>query len=1261
MDLLEFKIDDFTGGITDNEEEGTKQYLIGDNLLISENADIYSRPGSYVFGDMPATGYSPSDRINALINYNQSEKLILGQQNRLFYLSQSKINIILTSGSPNVQVSALPSFFNAYSLSLDTPIEGTGIPSGTTISSITSSGAFVLSKNAAQSGAIVADIGFPSVNYSRVEFLGPTGNPAFSAGTGDARVTWGTYKEQLILANTEYAYPIRIYKDQTNELRLITLGLPAFTFPNAYAGTAIPPQVIALASQMRTKFLAHYADTVAHPTSADTTATSIAPAADITNSAKLSDLITFVTQLILAYTHHFNDATLAQNARLVHDNTYLNPGQPNVSITSPFPTDLLSCAVALNELKLKYHYHIRSLKGHPYGGGLPGASYYITLADLVGTTSGPTIAPADVSNLITTANALKAVINAHIVNSLSHAVSASSVVEYKMAFGGVLDTADEIVIPDCTDLPSLVELTAHMYTSLLEHHQDAMQLVYDFTAENNSGSNLVYSIAQVSPANGDVTNLTHGMYILVDDSGSPIGTTHNYFPYGTYINVGNPDPVSGQFFTSFNANNVSIGGHAADTIRFWVSKKRYHIANKAGAGNAVVYDPTPANGLVNTITDFNALINRPINIAAALKDYITKLTYHTSSDFFHYLSVNQFYALGYASLLSNLVSYTENSFLYAFTYTYTYTDSQGTQFLEESKPYFAGDSANPYILSSLNSYISNQIAGLPTLVNVGGQNYDISNIMINIYRTTGQTVPGTVLYQIGQIANGVTTFTDNYSDAEIISLPQLYTTGGVVDNDPPPLCRFIHVVNSQTAYFGDVIDTADRIPNRVRQGLPNNLGSAPAASYVDLKDPVSGISSVRNIPVAFTENGTYRLEGGFDATGQGSLTAIAVSDSIGNIANISPVQIDGGILFAGNDGFYFTDAYRVQKITTHLQKTYTRLTQLAEQRDNITGVYDKEKHLVYFSVKNRGDSPDNDTLLVLNLHFGITPESTFTTWSNGVDFAPTSLAIFKGDLVRGDRRGYLFRHNETYLSDPKVSYSNTATWTNTPVIWDYLSNGIDFGTGMLRKWVTMLTTRGTNYGNVSIQPISRNDYNNTETDLAAIRYRDNLVWGDPTVVWGDSSVIFGGGKTGSVNQRRRYPANTLRCSTKQVHLTNAFCVLVNSDFYDPAGVLGQATVTGATVTLGTIAGVQLVWPEDLTGLYLTFSLDNYTAQYQITDATQRASGILTIASAPGNGVYKWEIVGIPLNEAFDLKSYSLHYAPIGKTQQTAAGQTGAPA
>lgn len=576
------------------------------------------------------------------------------------------------------------------------------------------------------------------------------------------------------------------------------------------------------------------------------------------------------------------------------------------------------------------------------------------------------------------------------------------------------------------------------------------------------------------------------------------------------------------------------------------------------------------------------------------------------------------------------------SYVYAFVHKYSYT--VGTEVFIDRGPVTLVQLAN----SGNPSVNPNPITVIPVLANGGTGNYDTSNIKIEIYRTIDA---GDTFYRLGEVTNGTTTFNDNFADTAIQLNELLYTTGGVVENDPPPLAKFVHIVNN-TGYWGHIKEGSETLITEIRQSIPGDPDSVPADFSCQIEEELVGLSSIQSIPIAMGKRYIYRLDGGFDQFGRGFINPVRIGDTEGCVSNRAIVQADKGMLFwMGRDNFYMTDGYKVMKVGEHLSETYRNLLAQTGDARRFVGTFNEKERRVEWAVTSDSASLDNDTIFVLDLQWGISNEMCVTTYSGGTNFRPTSITYFNGLLHRADTRGYIFRHDDTIYTDPEVDTLVSAEdWERATIIYNYKSIATSFGETSQRKWVPRMLLTAKNLTNVSIQINAINDEGKFVRALKQIRYRRNFTWGDSDFMWDQELCTWN--SEGLIEEWRRLPYRGLRVSYLQIQITNAYTVISNSD------TIGQATVNGVanTVTLDSFATMD--WPENSKGYFISFETDNYETQYEVTAATPDTLTFTDSGNTAPTGSVKWLLKGYKKGEVLNLLSYVMYVAKIDQSQTT---------
>lgn len=578
---------------------------------------------------------------------------------------------------------------------------------------------------------------------------------------------------------------------------------------------------------------------------------------------------------------------------------------------------------------------------------------------------------------------------------------------------------------------------------------------------------------------------------------------------------------------------------------------------------------------------------------------------------------------------------TGKTYLYAFHYYFEYTI--GSQLFIDAGPVIQVEVTN----SDEPSVNQNDITAIPALSNGATDNYDTATIKCFIFRTIDG---GQNLQKIGQVTNGTTVFTDNVSDATAETGELIYITGGVLDNDPPPKAKFVHTVNGFT-YYAYFQEGAETFPNKYRQSIQNDPDSCPGQLQDEVEDEITGFNSAAGVPMVFCKRLVFRVEGQLDEFGQGSMEHIKIADDAGCVSNQSIVQAEGRVFWAGNDGFYTSDGYQVQKISFHLKNSYLTYLNLLSNSRRIQGIFNSYERRIYWTFQTLGESTDVDSCIVLDLEWGIKPESHFLTVSGDTSFSPTAITVFNKKWMRADRRGFVFIHDDQYLHDPKINTSKfPSEWGEQTVIWTYRGPGFNFGNNTVRKWVPRIELKAANESNVSIQINGIVDDGRFVKACKEIRWRLNFTWGDPEFSWGDPNCKWNG--EGIIDQWRRLPKRGLRCDYFQVEITNAFTIVTNSD------TLGTATFSDNDNTAILDTPLVTDWPAGAEGYFISTEDDDYALEWLVSERTDDDT-ITVVDSAntfPAGAGKRWILKGYRKDEKLNLLNYTIIWAPLSMSQ-----------
>ncbi len=525
---------------------------------------------------------------------------------------------------------------------------------------------------------------------------------------------------------------------------------------------------------------------------------------------------------------------------------------------------------------------------------------------------------------------------------------------------------------------------------------------------------------------------------------------------------------------------------------------------------------------------------------------------------------------------------------------------------------------------------------------VANENWDVANIDVEIYRTQNA---GDVYYLIATVPLGTAAYVDGNTDAVISLNESIYTTGGILSNDTPPKAKFVHIVND-FGYYAHIKEGSEIDKSLVLQSKEGDPDSVPGLFNTRTEQPIVGLSSIFDRPIVLCDSYIYRIDDSFASDGSGGMSIRRIDDKAGCVSAQSIVQTHAGLFWAGVDGFFWTDGYRVAPISNHINITYKSITANANRRKNIQGKFDSSSQRIFWTVCKDDGTNEPDSIFCVDLKYGFLPSegkpgATFTTWS-GAEFKPCSNDFYNGEFYRGDTRGYVLRHKSSLFTDPSIDTAEAAVdWQNLTIMHTYKSCFLDFGSKFYRKFVPRVLISAANTTNLSLGIRSSNDNNRVTGTLKPIRYRNNITWGDSLPYWGDESARWN--LQGIIEEWRRFPAGGLRCNYKQIILENAKTSIIDSDVLGP-------TVVNATLKTATLTG-SFQWLPEMVDYCLLFEHDNYTNEFRVSASTATTATYEDPNSLgpPINGNYKFILKGFPKGEVLELNGYVLHWAYLSKS------------
>lgn len=718
------------------------------------------------------------------------------------------------------------------------------------------------------------------------------------------------------------------------------------------------------------------------------------------------------------------------------------------------PTTVTEAASMLDDVLQKWNWHRLSVNTHDWQNDQTQFDRYSPLCSAIapvteGNQAFSTITP-DWSDIIGFANNLKFLYNSHVTNN----PTGFAVGGHKMRDNFLYNAGYECRLADATDLNSAFLLIYWCRSLYQMHIYDAQLLQTEFinaTYSSTAGSNTITSVNAIG--SGVAVGPLLGNYFIEGNGSVLVANANKYNGNGVYTtarvlqnNVAGTFVVDSQWLITGSALTVQL------------TNQMYH-RNTSTYGTSAFTNGS-IDQTIDSLSDDVTTVGVDTQTWLLLgQDLFFTLANHMQND-----SVHQFG--GSASWGTKILSVPYQPFFlpatetvtYAMFYQHQYTvEPNGIEYLVRGNPVFSTpmEIAVPYPVGStpVNLFPTvftarpivtthgNNLTNLPVLVNDAVTNYATNKVTLELYRTTdgGQT-----FFFLASLANGTTSYLDIVNDSlagvdgsnSLDEGETLYTSGGVVGDDQPPICKYTHILNGVT-YWGAVVDSGQYFPNRIRQSKPNAPDSSPASFFDDFDSPVVGISSARNNLIVLCSTSIYRESGQFNTQGQGSLSHENISDTLGCLNTKSIVQTEIGVFFAGTDGFYYTDGYQIINITFELKDTYAALTKSDIQQRGIHGVYDKIQRRIWWTMRTGDFDSDASIVWVYYLNYGVKPSGVFTTISNGLNFRPTSLIIQRGVAYYAHEAGYLLKMDSWNKWDELVGTPDldiqTVTFSETPL------------------------------------------------------------------------------------------------------------------------------------------------------------------------------------------------------------------------------------
>lgn len=576
-----------------------------------------------------------------------------------------------------------------------------------------------------------------------------------------------------------------------------------------------------------------------------------------------------------------------------------------------------------------------------------------------------------------------------------------------------------------------------------------------------------------------------------------------------------------------------------------------------------------------------------------------------------------------------------STYSYLFIFRYEYMVGNSTNLDRGPLTFFPTIVSGGTITSGNGANIT-----LPTTL-VDNGNYDVANFDVEIYRTLNGDAD---YFLVDTVPFGTANYLDEVEDATLANNTPVYSS--TISYKAPPKCKYVHVVN-EIGYYAHIKEENGEINRyKILQSIPSDVDSVPTSFFEKVEQEITGLSSIFDRPIVLCTNYIYRIDQSILSDGTGLMDIRRIDDRAGCVSNLSIVQTHRGLFWAGEEGFYWSDGFKVKNISKHINETYEKLVQNMERAERIYGSFDPSTERISWSVCLEDGGNEVDRIYVLDLKFtalseGEQSRGCFTTLSGGNNFKPTATITKDENMYRADSRGFLFRHNRSIFSDPLIDLtkSDLSTWFTTPILYSYKSTYLDFGTKFVRKFVPRILISAANRTNLSLAIQSSNDNNRVVGDLKPISYKNNITWGSSLPVWGDPNA--GWNLQGIIEQWRRFPSGGLRCQYKQIRFFNDTVEIIGSDLF------GDVTINSVakTITLNGSAN----FPINLENYEAQVSSDLFSNNYKVLSQSSNTLVLEDLSNTLVSGTYQFKIVGIPKDEILELNGYVLNWAFLSRS------------
>lgn len=521
---------------------------------------------------------------------------------------------------------------------------------------------------------------------------------------------------------------------------------------------------------------------------------------------------------------------------------------------------------------------------------------------------------------------------------------------------------------------------------------------------------------------------------------------------------------------------------------------------------------------------------------------------------------------------------------------------------------------------------------IPALANGADTHYDLINTDIEIYRTLQN---GVILYLDKTINNGVTSTTSDNDDLTIEQNARVYTDGGVLDNDPPPKCRYVMQAQNYAYYLCVTGETSKGLESKA-----DEIDAVPGGNSFKADKEITGGGVIFDDFFVYAKDRWYVLKGHYDNKGAGSVIPSIISNTDGTKYNTSFVNTTFGAVAFGQNSFIYCDRNKILPISG-FDELYKKLSDNSSDDNPVVGTFDPINKRVYWSCKNASQTEHNDAIYVFHEKLWAGGVGAFTTWSGSKYFSPRYIKWLKNNkLFRGDDGGWLLVHDSKYKYDPMYKASSlVSSWDKEAIKEDIITSYLFGDDHNIRKWGCKLLINCLNRTNLTIQPSCATDGSKDFKPMSKIDIRTQATWGESHLYWKETKNLYW---KDALNIKRivNMPSGFARFNSRQLRFQKGLSIV-----YRPEQGYADTVTIDAINMKATFNGNV---PANIINKYLL--INPYSKLFLIVN--KESTNVFKISDPSGSlvdGTYKWYIKAYPLYQVFSPIEFIMYYVDYGES------------